>query len=350
MYKMIEMFQFAAEGFAEYITDFKMLPLVIGGVLYMLLRGLQHSAEGKRFLRYVNLLLLVLLVPVTGMVLCIYQTRFYDYGWIWSLLPVGAVLAWGTVTILEKEFLEKREETRGAAEAGAVVEETDDAAGEKMDETLGERMDDAAGEKTDETGAGNERSRLRQIVMPAAGGLTAVALFWLCGNQGQLQQFSEESLAKQAVAEAVLEYLEEEELANTGCVWAPREIMQYLRSHNGEIQLFYGKDMWDGKSGAYDYEAYTPEETACYEWMELLSQERNLYLLETDQATEQLQQALAEESMLTYAVENGVNLILLPEQVSSFVERKMENAAKKNGCNVDKLTAGDYGLWIFAQD
>jgi len=114
-----------------------------------------------------------------------------------------------------------------------------------------------------------------------------------------------------------------------------------------EIALHYGKDMWDAKSGAYDYEAYTEEEIACYNWMELLSDERNLYLLEINQAPEHVHEALAEGKYIKTALKSDVNCMILPDQITPWMERKMRNAAAENGMTVSTAQVAEYVLWLF---
>jgi len=245
--------------------------------------------------------MILLLLPVTAVFFLIYQTRFYDYGWIWSFLPVNAVLAWGVITVVWKEFSPRLE--------GKI---------KKFSEGL-----------------------------KYFGVAAAVAVIWLCGNQGQLQEVPREIQRQQMAGESILQHLETEKEAAEGVVWGPKIIMQYLRSHSGEINLYYGKDMWDAKSGAYDYDAYTEEEIAGYNWMEIICAERNLYLLEYDQAPEVMHAALAEHIHIKEALEKGVNVIILPEQISPWVERKAENAADSREMNVTTLQAGEYVVWCF---
>ena len=105
--------------------------------------------------------------------------------------------------------------------------------------------------------------------------------------------------------------------------------------------------MWDAKSGAYDYEAYTEEEIAGYNWIELLTDERNLYLLEIQQASEHMHAALAESAHIRKALESGVNCVILPEQLTPWMERKMESAATRMGLAISKLQVAEYILWCF---
>jgi len=144
----------------------------------------------------------------------------------------------------------------------------------------------------------------------------------------------------------VKQYMEEQGLLQDTVLWGPKEILQYLRSHSGQVILLYGRDMWDAGSGAYDYEAYSKEETDCYNWMESVSASHNLYLLETDQATEMIYLSLANEDHIKNAVESGVNLIVLPNQITPWVERKIKAVAEQSGLEVAVQQIDEYTLWM----
>jgi len=298
----IDYLQTAVEGFEEFASAYKLLPLIIGVIIYLSVRGnKEDSKKTKLFLLYVIVVMVLLLVPVTVVFFLMYQTRFYDYGWVWSFVPLTAVLAWGIIEIIWEEL----PQTCVKSKKGFQI------AGRYM------------------------------------GVVAAVAVLWICGNQGRIQEVSEEVEDQQAVAEAVLQYLEDTDEATQSVIWGPKVMMQYLRSHSGEIALHYGKDMWDAKSGAYDYEAYTEEEIACYNWMELLSDERNLYLLEINQAPEHVHEALAEGKYIKTALKSDVNCMILPDQITPWMERKMRNAAAENGMTVSTAQVAEYVLWLF---
>ena len=249
--------------------------------------------------------MVLMIFPVTGIVFLIYQTRFYDYGWIWSCVPLTAVLAWGIVTVIYDEM----------ASEPATAQKT-------------------AGEK--------------KLTWARYCGLAAAAaVLFMCGNQGRVQQVSEETTQMRQAGQEILEYLEEENLLQDHVVWGPAEIMQYMRSHNGEVELFYGRDMWDAKAGAYDYEAYLPEETACYEWMEIVSSAHNLYLLNVQQAPDAVHESLATEGYIREAVNRNVDVIILPSQITGWMERKMQLIAGEKELSVEMAQVGEYTFWLF---
>lgn len=289
-----ENFQLVIEGFGRFITEYKLTALVFGILLYACICWKKiHTDREKYFVLYTAGMVLMLLFPVTAVVFWVYQTRFYDYEWVWSLVPLTGILAWGTVTIVYNEC--------GAS--------------------------------------------LRRI----CGLLTALLLILLSGNQGMLLRETEEEQKVQLAGEKILQYMEDTGRADSSIAWGPTGIMQYLRSRSGEVELLYGRDMWDAKAGAYDYESYSEEEIACYNWMESVSASHNLYLIETEQISEQIAMSLADETQLNTAVESGVNLIVLPGQITPWVKRKFEAIADENGLTVSAMQVDEYTLWMLEQ-
>ena len=259
-------------------------------------------------------MLILLLVPVTAVCFLIYQSRFYDYGWVWSMVPLAPVIAWGTVTIVWVELPALCKQTGTGQEA-----------------------------------TGSRKYRIRRLpagLVSYSGMAVAILVLFLCGNQGQLKQVSGEILHQQQVAEAILNYMDEDNGTQNITFWGPKEMMQYIRSHSGQVNLYYGRDMWDAKAGAYDYEAYTPEEITAYEWMELVSAPHNLYLIEINQTNASIDGALAEEIHLKRAVSEGVNHIVLPSRITGWMERKIQAAAGAEGMTASAVQVGEYTMWI----
>lgn len=301
-----EYWNLALSGFAEMIKDHKYLALIVGILIFgYVCRKKWTDAKARQFWLYGAGGMLLLAFPVTGMFFLIYQTRFYDYGWVWSFVPLTAILAWGITEIVF-----------GYLEPGTMI------GAEKLKE---------------------------KWVLPARilGLLAAASILFMFGNQGRLQAVSQEELQVRSSSEKILAYLEEQELVQNKVLWAPRGIMQYLRSHSGEVTLFYGRDMWDGKAGAYDYEAYEEVEVSCYEWMECVSSSLNLYLLQVEQAPEAVHEALASERFLLEAVTRGVDVTILPTQITPWMERKMQLTAQEQGYSVSAVMIDEYTVWLF---
>lgn len=299
--------QDAITGFGRLIAEYKFLALFFAVLLYVLICWEKiKRKEEKKMLMYTGMVSLVLLFPVTATFFEIYQTRFYDYEWIWSFVPLTAVLAWGIVTLLHTEFPKWAQKERF------------------LEKKLPEK----------------ERSG----VCLGIGAVLIGLLLFLCGNMGQLQTSNEDTKRAEMVASGVLEWTKEESEAEI--FWGPAAVMQEVRRSSGSLKLFYGRDMWDGKAGAYDYEEYAEEERACYRWMETVSSDHYLYVEEIGQPAEELQQALEETDKLLFAIQSDVDLILLPRQITSRVEEQIFRAAEAEGLQVRKKPVEKYILWI----
>lgn len=305
MSRGMEYLETALSGWKNFISEYKYLALIMGVLFYAVIR--RRSAEENdtgRFLRYAVAVTVLLIIPVTAAMGLIYQTRFYDYEWVWSFVPLTAVLAWGIVTIL---FEEIRPVTK--------------------------RM-------------GTKDAEKKLCYTRWLGILAAAAVLFVCGNQGQVVKISQEERKDCESGIQILQYLEEKEMLKDHAIWGPAGILQYMRTHNGDVCLLYGRDMWDKKAGAYDYEAYAAEEIACYEWMELVSDDHSLYLLEIDQATERIHEALAEEAHIREALKLGADVMILPEQLNSWIERKLKLVAAEEGLQLWSVSVGEYTIWL----
>lgn len=291
-------------GFKTFISEYKYIALVVCSVVYAF-------ANWKRFRKTKSSLLVVysccmglaIIFPLTGMILQIYQTRFYDYSWIWSCVPLTAMLAWGIVTILFDEIHQNTENAEDKSE------------------------------------------KQKLVLRRGMGLLTAVAVLYMCGNRGLLQGVDEQTLKDEQAAAEILMYLDEADLIADHVIWGKAGLMQYLRSHNGQVILFYGRDMWEAKAGAYDYEGYSEEEVACYEWMEIMSSEHNMYLLEIEQETEEVREAVSTGEKIVMAYAQGVDIVILPAEMASRVEVYLQEAAESYDKEVFGEVVGNYMIW-----
>lgn len=212
---------------------------------------------------------LLCIFPVSAAVLMKYQTKFYDYQWVWNYVPMTIVIAFcGGI------FLEDRWEHCGRAGKIAVT-----------------------------TAAlivvllcGNLTQPLWQIQPDEEG------TYWLAEENGG-QQIRD---ALTAVAESASESVS----VSTGeplCLWAPREIMAAARGLHPQIQLVYGRDMWDASLGAYTYETYCRDAEILYLWMDYAQKWGTL-----DCAWALDESFIAGADALENAKALGVNRILLP--------------------------------------
>lgn len=221
---MRELLQNAINGPAVYFQSNHMAVLVLGLLLYFLSAGRRCQIRERRLLGLTVAVLVLVLFPASGACLMLYQTRFYSYPWIWSLVPVTLCIAWGGVWLLW--------------------------------ELTGQHRRDG-------------RASLRL----AAGIGVMLALLLLLGNLGRVQTVSEEEKAERSRAAQVVAYLQEIPQMQETLLWGPRQVLEAARQQTGEIRVLYGRNMWEPEAAAYAYDAYTEEEQRLFDWMEALASE-----------------------------------------------------------------------------
>lgn len=220
---MKELIRSAMSGLDSYFQGNPMIVLVFGLLLYCWVIGTDRQPKERRLLRLTAVWLLLVICPVSAACLMLYQTRFYSYAWIWSLVPVTMCIAWGSVTVLWEQTGQKHRD-------------------------------------------GREGWRL------AAGVGVLLVLFLLLGNQGYIRSESTEDKARDVRAAEVVTYLQELPQAKETFVWGPRQILEKVREQDGSIGVLYGRNMWEPEAAAYAYDAYSEEEQRLFDWMEALEE------------------------------------------------------------------------------
>lgn len=200
-------------GWRNYTDDGKLVALFLAAVLFLWLWKKEYRKKYNALLWYASVMAICCICPVLAAVLMKYQTRFYDYQWIWSMVPLTILIALAG-TLLWDFFREKR---------GKCVAIT--------------------------------------IVM--------LALLYLCGGMQKETLHTTEETQKRERTGQILEILTEDREGDTICLWAPQEVMEYARALDGSILLPYGRNMWDKALGAYSYDTYGEPEETMYEWMRL---------------------------------------------------------------------------------
>lgn len=278
---MQELLKNAWLGWQNYTDEGKLAALMAGALLFLWLKAGQSWRDGqgarKAFLLYGSVSALCCAVPVTAAALMLYQTRFYDYEWIWALVPVTAVIAWGAGELLK-------------------------------DGELCRLLFSFGGKKG------------------LAAGLTAVLLTgtaFLCGSLGGTPDKLQE-LSALKETERLLQSVTEGGQRKDVVLLAPKEIMENARALDGSIRLPYGRNMWENALNGYSYDVYAPEIKALYGWMCSLEQggEADMSLL---QETEQepgliFSAAEAVEEMGT----RGINCFVAPAETPAEVLGELE--------------------------
>ncbi|MBQ7920926.1 MAG: hypothetical protein IJ324_13415 [Lachnospiraceae bacterium] len=299
---MQELLRNAVSGWQRYTDDGKYAVLLLGILLlywYLKRTGSDACTANRNLLwKYTVLTAVMAIFPVTGAILMKYQTRFYDYEWIWSLVPVTLVIAAGMTGFYLECY---RKYWKG------------------------------------------------KLVKPALLAAAGLALLFLCGNMGKSLVQREMNAEGKETASRILEEINalsvaadhgdenrDGDLGNTEsiCLWAPREIMQYVRGISAEIQLLYGRNMWDQALNAYSYDTYSPELTELYEWMEQLDDRETI----PEEA----------ESMgpvyLEAALEYGVNCIVVP-QGSQDITDSLKRISEKKSLQIVKQSAEGFEIY-----
>lgn len=272
---MAELLQNAGLGWTSYKECGKLAALLLAALLYLWF----VRKEKTPLLLYTSVMTVLCILPVTAVLLMLYQTKFYDYQWIWSAVPLTAVTAYGAVLFLA------------------------------------------------DYGIGSHRAGGRKAV-PVIALLLAAAL--LSGGLGRQVWDRRAGKEEKAQARLVLESLREL-CPGEICLWAPREIQEYARELDASIKLPYGRNMWDLALNAYAYDVYGEGTIAMCRWM--------TWTEETGEADRPAQPAREQESgkqagepavtleeSAGNALAVGVNLVLLPENALPGTVERMERA------------------------
>lgn len=218
---MTELMNNARLGWMEYTESGKLAALLLLALLWFWFGCREHRSRYLSLFVYTTVMTVCCICPLTAALLMTYQTRFYDYQWIWSLVPLTIVIALAG-TLLRSELLQTYAEGR-----------------------TGKR---------------------RAIAITAA----MLAVVCLCAPLLQNTRNTPNTVAEQAETARVLELLwedredkEDQEIT----LWAPRTIMEYSRTLDGSIRMPYGRNMWDPALNAYAYDTYGEAEETLYQWM-----------------------------------------------------------------------------------
>lgn len=276
----------AWSGWRDFVEAGKYAALFIVSAGYLFLSRRQRGPQ-RRLVLYGSIAAVLCICPVTAAALMQYQTLFYDYPWIWSFVPLTAVIALGGTVFLTDQW--------------------------------------------------EEGSGYRSFGRKAALTLLCVGTLALCGGLGRGKADTDAVVWRQEYAADVLEEVKE----NCGedfCLWAPREILEYARSLDGGIRLLYGRNMWDAALNAYSYDVYSPEVREMYLWME------KLWGADADIPETGISEAEFSETALREQVQKafrlGADCILLPGTAGGNnrqMEAVVESVAREDGVEMVRL-------------
>lgn len=276
---MIELIQKASQGWAAYSQIGKVSGLLLISLAFLWIYYKQE--EEKSFLLYATVMTGLCIFPVTAGILMMYQTRFYDYQWIWSAVPGTALIAWAVV-LFTRQY-------------------------------------------SKEQAAGN---LVKTVVLYAV----VFFLLFVSGSMGRTLDDDDNPVdygAERTDSSWVLELLGEikddfgEERI---CLWAPAEVMEYVRETDSSVTLIYGRNMWTPGLNAYTFDVYSQDLVEMYQWMEGAAGE-NSTGEKGAVANGDGRNASGENAMEKYcekALESGVNCVLLPSEADENVVRRFE--------------------------
>lgn len=293
----MELMRNAWLGWQNYIDHGKFAALFLLAAVYLAVRHGRRKETGQ-IARYGIAAAILCIFPPTAALLMCYQTRFYNYEWIWSLVPVTAVIALGGTWFV---FDWK-----------------------KSNKTI--------------------KNTCYNIVL--AGMLAGMIA--LCGRLGEEAYDRQGEPAGRAEAERVLSEVAKQCGGRKVCLWAPRGILEYARALDGEMELLYGRNMWDIALNAYSYDTYGPETEQLYLWMEGIaedgewSQEREAGRDDGKSAADAGE--LDGDRQLAYALQSGADCILLQDNLTEDAAAEMERFTAAN--NLETIQLEGYYLLI----
>ena len=271
---MMQLLKAAWAGWVDVITQGKLIALFFAAVLFLWF-GCKWVRKNS-LLIYASIIAICCVIPVTAAVMMLYQTKFYDYEWIWSAVPVTAITAYALSLLLVKCNADAQKYKKGTGVAVLLL---------------------------------------------------CVVTILLCGSMGKKKnddysaymkvlypygtELAEENYRKQGytAVESLREVVGDKDVL----LWAPIEVMEYAREADAAIRLLYGRNMWDESLNAYAYDTY---EDAVYElflWMETVDSSMDLW---TEQLRKDVSMLPPMKECVQMALDRGVNCILFSDITS----------------------------------
>lgn len=261
---MTELMRNARLGWESYTENGKLTALFLAALLFLWLR--RKETGHKSLLLYAAAAAACCMIPLTAAVLMLYQTRFYDYEWVWSMVPLTAVTAWGAV-----EFL-------------------------------------------GDCWAGFQGKHWKKGVSVTL--LLLAAVLFCSGLGGQVWN-REQEMKEREEARLVLEELQKLAAGREICLWAPQSVMEYARELDGGIRLIYGRNMWDISLNGYAYDVYEEPVQELYRFME-----QNAGAVQADDE----EKLITVRQCADIILDRGVNCILLPQTMDAAAVEQLEEA------------------------
>lgn len=219
---MKELLHLAFIGWRQYITESKAAALLLAAILFLIFSW--KKVERKQFVLYAAAAVVLLICPLTAAFGLLYQTKFYDYEWLWSAVPVVALTAYAAVLLLEELAVKK--DRKGRLQLCVVV-------GTLLAAVFLSGISEVTYDpETDEV-----------FILPTEKEMRAEAAKAL---QAARASFGEGEML----------------------LVAPADILAWSRELDSSIVLLYGRNMWDKHLNAYTYDVYPEEYETVYRFIE----------------------------------------------------------------------------------
>lgn len=263
---MTEFIYNAAIGLKTYYEAGKLVALLAASLVFLFLY--YKKEKQMPLLLYTAVIGLACTIPLSAAVLMVYQTKFYDYQWIWSYVPLVGVCAYAAVCLLE-------------------------------------------------VSCGEQKEGICKKQLYVGGGLLLVLI--LSAGFGRMQSSLEEQqpASEQETTSALLAQMEFFSKDESVCLWAPQEFLTRASESESKVTFLYGRNMWDEWLNAYAYDTYPEDWTALFEWMEALCVPR-----EERAEGEKPERQMSE--MLEMGFAAGANCVLLPGEMPKYQESALE--------------------------
>lgn len=273
---MQELLKNAWLGWENYTGNGKYAALLLAALLFL---WLKYKGKGQHALvLYATVIAGCCIFPVSAVLLMLYQTKFYDYEWIWNLVPVTLIIAFAG-TLFLSEILTAQ---------------------------------DARILKSPVWGKWQNVGKKSCVV------LAVIALIVLCGRMGSKVWDADTENRNYAETKEILFAVTDGGQNKDICLFAPQAIMEHAREIDGSVRLLYGRNMWDRALNAYSYDVYDQDTMNLYQWMSSLEQTGE-----------------ADTAYIAQAVEKGANRIVLPgtvkPEVLAEIEMLLGTEAKQQG-------------------
>lgn len=325
MTAILKNIQMAWLGWKNYTNDGKLVALLLASLLYLWYdfyipwHDVRKKVGKSSFLGYTIVVTICCTFPVTAGLLMVYQTQFYDYEWIWSLVPVTAAIAYGATFFLTECW-------NSSAEGKGDLPRQD-------------------------------RFKMTQWCRGIPVTVFLLAIIVLSGGLGRPSWNRKGQAAEREQAYVILDQIMALSSEGEICLWAPPEIMSYAREHDGRIRLPYGRNMWDISLNAYAYDTYDEQTIALYQWMEQAGKADTIDAADAIDIMDDVDAmdaidaidmdtigtntvSVSLETCIQYAQDAGVDCVVLPEAVSQETIQRMETALHTRARLLE-------GYWIF---